>query len=242
MRNVTRKLAMAAVGVVLTATSASAQILNFGGSAVFRDQPGSGGANLFVDFLQAVAPSTEPTQANTTGGIVSAVPTTTFPGVVTSPIGTTGQIQDLIIGSGGVLGASTGAGVSAGGLPIANFLTIGGYTFSLTGSTTGGTFGGITLTATEFGTAATFGVTGGVTGAGVTANTMYNGVFTAQFVNQTPEQVFNTIASGGQQAASFSATFVATPGSVVPEPSTYVLLATGIGALGMVARRRRANV
>ena len=120
MRNVTQKFAMAVAGVVMTATTASAQILNFGGSALFRDQPGSGGANLFIDFLQAVAPSTEPTQANTTGGTVSAVPTTTFPGVVTSPIATTGQIQDLIVGAGGVLGSSTGAGVSAGGMPIAN--------------------------------------------------------------------------------------------------------------------------
>ncbi len=31
----------------------------------------------------------------------------------------------------------------------------------------------------------------------------------------------------------------ASPTQVVPEPSTYVLLATGMGALGMVARRRR---
>lgn len=30
-------------------------------------------------------------------------------------------------------------------------------------------------------------------------------------------------------------------GSVVPEPSTYLLLATGMGALGLVARRRRNN-
>ena len=30
--------------------------------------------------------------------------------------------------------------------------------------------------------------------------------------------------------------------NVVPEPSTYMLLATGIGALGLVARRRRTNV
>ena len=239
MRNVTRKFAMAVAGVVLTATSASAQVLNFGGSAIFRDQPGSGGANLFIDFLQG---ATEPTTANTTGGIVSAVPTTTLPGVVTSPVASTGQIQDLIVGAGGVLGASTGAGVSAGGLPIANFLTIGGYTFSLTGSTTGGTFGGIQLTANQFGTSATFGVTGNVMGGALAPNSTYNGVFTAQFVNQTPEQVFNTIASGGEQAASFSATFVATPGQVVPEPSTYMLLATGIGALGLVARRRRNNV
>ncbi len=112
MRNVTQKFAMAVAGVVMTATTASAQILNFGGSAVFRDQPNSGGANLFIDFLQG---ATEPTTANTTGGIVSAVPTTTFPGVVTSPVATTGQIQDLIVGAGGVLGTSTGAGVSAGG-------------------------------------------------------------------------------------------------------------------------------
>ena len=28
--------------------------------------------------------------------------------------------------------------------------------------------------------------------------------------------------------------------NVVPEPSTYVLMATGIGALGLIARRRRA--
>ena len=239
MRTALRTFVLATAGVVLTATSASAQVLNFGGSAIFRDQPGSGGANLFIDFLQG---ATEPTTANTTGGIVSAVPTTTLPGVVTSPVGTTGQIQDLIVGAGGVISASTGAGVSTGGLPIANFLTIGGYTFSLTGSTTGGTFGGIQLTANQFGTSATFGVTGTVMGGALTPNSTYNGVFTAQFVNQTPEQVFNTIATGGEQAASFSATFVATPGQVVPEPSTYMLLATGIGALGLVARRRRTNV
>jgi hypothetical protein len=31
-------------------------------------------------------------------------------------------------------------------------------------------------------------------------------------------------------------------GNVVPEPSTYMLLGTGLAALGMVARRRRTNV
>ena len=41
-------------------------------------------------------------------------------------------------------------------------------------------------------------------------------------------------------ARSFSAEFRLA--STVPEPSTYVLLATGIGALGVVARRRRATV
>jgi hypothetical protein len=29
--------------------------------------------------------------------------------------------------------------------------------------------------------------------------------------------------------------------SVVPEPSTYILMATGMGALGLIARRRRAS-
>jgi len=37
-----------------------------------------------------------------------------------------------------------------------------------------------------------------VTGGTLAANTTYNGVFTAQFVNQTPEQVLNSIASGGE--------------------------------------------
>jgi hypothetical protein len=75
-------------------------------------------------------------------------------------------------------------------------------------------------------------VTGGAYGA---AGAAYNGLFTAQFADLTAAQVLDTINSGGQLTArSFSAEF-----AVIPEPSTYALLATGIGALGFVARRRR---
>ncbi len=229
MRNVTRKIMMAAAGVVLTATSASAQQLNFVGSAELANQPGNA-TNLWIDFVNG-------STVGTTGGTVTAVPTTTFPGITT---GTMGVIQDLIVGPSGVTNVSTGNGVTGAATPIANFLTIGGYTFSLTSSSTGGTFGyGITLSQNDFGTSALFGVSGEVSGAGVAAGTTYTGLFTAQFLNQTPEQVFTSINNGATVPVSFSATFGA---STVPEPSTYMLLATGIGALGLVARRRRTNV
>ena len=74
-------------------------------------------------------------------------------------------------------------------------------------------------------------VTGGTYG---TAQVAYTGVFTAQFAGQSPSTVFNAINSGGTLPVAFSAEF-----NVVPEPSTYALLATGIAGLGLVARRRR---
>ena len=48
--------------------------------------------------------------------------------------------------------------------------------------------------------------------------------------------MFDAINTGpGLEARGFSAEFrVAGPSNIVPEPSTYVLLATGIGALGLV--------
>jgi hypothetical protein len=66
-------------------------------------------------------------------------------------------------------------------------------------------------------------VRGNVTGGACVPFCTYNGVLTAQFAGQTAAQVFNQINSGGTPTVTFSANFNAT---VIPEPSTYALLAT----------------
>ena len=216
-------VATLSLGAVLAPASAEAQgRLNITGSANLRDQPGSGGANLLIDFLFG---SPEPTTPGTPTGTVTAVPTING---VFSPmvaVGTQGTIQDLVVSSTAFVGT-----------PVANFMTIGGYTFSLNGGPSGNSFGPISLFDIGTGTTASFGVNGFVTGNGL-VNQAYQGVFTAQFSGLTPSQVFGTINSGGSlNAVSFSAEFTV---GVIPEPSTYALLASGLGALGLVARRRR---
>ena len=221
----------AAVGLVAfgavaaSATSAEAQArLNFEGSARVSDQPGSGGENLLIDFLVAG------TTAGTPTGTVMAIETISGEFEPEIAPGTEGTIQDLVINESGVVGA-----------PVNDFLMIGGYTFSLTGTDDGNTFGPISLFSVGSNTIAAFGVFGNVTGPDFMDGRNYQGVFTAQFANQTPEQVFGAINSGGTLPVSFSAEFVVANAQVVPEPSTYILLATGLGALGLVGLRRRAT-
>jgi hypothetical protein len=207
------------------ATSAEAQArLNFEGSALVRDQPGSGGENLLIDFLL------NGETAGPTNGTVVAVETISGEFTPEISAGTNGQIQDLVINTSGVVGA-----------PVENFLTIGGYTFSLESTAEGNTFGPISLFGIGNSTTAAFGVFGTVMGPDFMDARNYQGVFTAQFAGQTPADVFNAINSGGTLPVSFSAEFIVAEAQVVPEPSTYILLATGLGALGLVGLRRRAT-
>ena len=227
MRNVTSfvlKTAAAATlsiaAVATTTATAQAQQLNLVGSVNLNDQPGNP-ANLFIDFVN---------------NFVLATPSIT--GVFTPeivPFNTTGTINDVVVGPAGL--------VAVTGTP---FIAIGGYSFSLTSTplATGGglTYGPIRISQEQNGVSASLSVNGTVTGGDFgSAMVPYIGLFTTQFTSRefaTPEALFTFINTGGAITdKSFSATL-----QVVPEPSTYMLLATGLGALGLVARRRRTNV
>ena len=223
----------AAVGLVAfgalagTATSAEAQArLNFEGSALVTDPnpaPDVGGT-LLIDFL------VNGETAGPAAGTVYAVET--ISGEFTPEINaeSEGVIRDLVVTPGGVAGT-----------PINDFLMIGGYTFSLESTAEGNTFGPISLFQVGGSTTAAFGVFGTVMGPDFMDARNYQGVFTAQFAGQTPTEVFRAIDRGTTVPVSFSAEFIVAEAQVVPEPSTYILLATGLGALGLVGLRRRAT-
>jgi hypothetical protein len=216
--------ALSVAAVAATGTSAEAQRLNFIGSVNIQNAQDP--ANLLLDFLAGANQDV----AGTPTGTVEARPTVQPPFSPSVMPGTTGTIADLTVSASGVLGT-----------PVNPFVTLGAYTFSLDNSVQapagGFNFGPVQLVDNGNGGSSAFlsvrgTVTGGAYGA---AGVGYNGVFTAQFADLTAAQVFNRINEGGQLTArSFSAEF-----AVVPEPSTYALLATGISALGLVARRRR---
>ena len=195
--------------------------LNIVGSANVRDNPGSGGSELLIDFLNPV----------------TSVPTTTLPGI--APFITQGAINDLIIDA-------TAAGGFCVNCPVNPFLTIpalpGGYVFTLIGTPAAIgdlVFGSVALNAVTGGTQATlsgFGtVTGGIFGTGVRN---FEVTFTSTFTGDTPLDIFNDINSGGTRNINFGADFLI---SAIPEPSTYALMATGlIGLIGAARIRRRA--
>lgn len=209
-----------------SASAADAQTsrLNFTGSANLADAPESGGSLLFIDFLTGAV-------VGPPAGTVTAEESITgeFSGDISE--GDEGVIQDLTVGMTGVVGT-----------PISNFLTFGSYTFTLTGAEDADgdlNFGPLGLTEAGGNTIGFFSVFGTVSGGSFgTSSRAFSGLFTANFADQTPEDVFNRINTGGDQPVSFSAEFVVADATVIPEPSTYLLFATGLVTLGGMARFR----
>ena len=221
-RNALGVAAMALAAMVAPASAEAQARLNFEGSARFSSGPA--GSALLIDYLSAGEVAGPPS------GTVLAIETIDGEFVPEISVGTPGVIQDMQFDAGGVVGT-----------PIADFLTIGGYTFSLEGMDAGGNFGPITLIpVTPTSTLLAYGVFGTVSGPDFMSPRNYQGIFTAQFAGQSLAQVQSAIMSpNGTAAVSFSAEFIVAEAQVVPEPSTYILLATGLGALGLVGLRRR---
>ena len=229
MKHTILKAAAVVALSVATAGAASAQInlLNVVGQAQLSST--SANAPLFIDFLTGANFPPTQTGIGTPGTVFAGNTTGIFAGVSGS-----GIMNDLVINATGTTINTVPAGQ--------NVLTIGQYTFTLGPVLPGAggniNFGPIVLEDRAGGAVADLNLQGNVSG-GVCGNMMctYRGIVTAQFAGQTAAQVFSTISNGqATPIVTFSGNFTA---QVIPEPSTYALLATGIGALGLVARRRR---
>lgn len=206
-----------------TAATAVAQTgsgLSFEGRARVGLQPGAP-TNLLIDALQGfVTPGTPvgTVIALSTDGVF-ATPGGIVPGVQ-------GTIQDLVVNMSGVVGR-----------PITNFLTIGGFTFSLTSTPVGNTGSPVSLFEVAGSTTASLAVNGRVTGPGLGDDAFrYQGLFTAAFPGRTPAELAATVNSGQNLEVFFTSEFVV---GTVPEPSTYALTAAGLVVLLGAARRRK---
>ena len=219
---VARAATAAAVSVAsVAASSSSAQAqdrLLFLGQVNVTAQ--NAGTQLFLDFINS---------ANSP--FVGFGSTGAFAGLTTF---TPGTIQDVAVSTTGLVGG-----------PVANFVRFGAYTFTLTSTPIAPpatfNFGPISLDNTANGSVATFSVNGTVTGGAFgTANRTFTGSFTAPFTGENAATVAASLANGSR-LVNFSADFLVAPLAVVPEPSTYALMASGVAMLGLLAYRRRSQ-
>lgn len=221
-------LTVAAVSVTATSAVAQSGNVSFTGSVdLFNDPLDNTNSTLYIDFLSPMLGGRG--TLNTVVGSTS--------GVFDAPFVATASVSDLRV---------TPTTTSLVSSPL---MTYGGYTFTnvtflqANAANYTSTYGSIGLRETTVGAASNVSAEINLFGT-LTDNagfsTQFTGVFTTQFANTTLTQLLTDVNSpGGIRNQGVSASFGYTT-SVVPEPSTYALMAAGLAGLALVARRRRS--
>jgi len=99
-------------------------------------------------------------------------------------------------------------------------------------------FSPFNLQNTSLGVSVAFSVQGNARNVSTGELSTFTGNFTTQITGQTIPQILATINAGGSIVNSYSANFVVTPPSTIPEPGTISLLGAGLIGLGLLQRRR----
>jgi hypothetical protein len=88
---------------------------------------------------------------------------------------------------------------------------------------------------------ASFKTDGTVTNRATSEVSSFDGTFSTQFTNQSLQQLLATVNGGGSVSATYSANFVVTGASVIPEPATITLTIAGVVLIlaGTLRKRRR---
>jgi hypothetical protein len=226
-------LSVASIAVTASPAVAQTGSISFTGSVDLYNDPLDPTLNtLYIDFLGG---------AIIGRGLLSTV---MFPtGVFNAPFVPTASVSDLRVHP---------ATTTLASMP---FLTYGGYTFDVVPAgfipAAGYTFnyGSVGLIQAGPNVAAALALTGTVNGPGLPINQSFAGLFTTQFDNMTIAELLAAVNSpptadnpnGGLRNHGVSASFGYRL-NVIPEPSTYLLMAIGLAGLGVVARRRRTTV